>query len=993
MDRRRRDVRRIASPSGLKLLAVAASFLGFCTIFGYLDALPQDSPESRAIEARLPTTAVAFEIQVGLKDRQPTRWTGSVSISKGKLLGHSVLSGRCQARLEGGQLTFQGRTQQRIQRQKKRRKARKAKTQLVRVPIRLQVMVDAPPDAVVRLETSGGELEFPLSKVLYGGVVASGDGSVAVEGRFASQPLTGSPLEEDFPAAAVDGGGNVWVVYVAYKPGGPIQLPSDQIIPDDWSSLTPKGNGDQVLLARYDGEKWQGPWAVSAAGLDVWRPTVAVDGDGRVVVVWSQNFAGNWDLVSRIYDPSSGTWTKPRRFGGPGSDIHVVACTDSDGVVWLACQSWNGKNFDIVVSHQEGDGWSDPVPVGATPSNEWTPSIAAGAGGNIYVAFDTYEKGNYDVRLAIVPRGNPSAARLVPVADSPRFEARPSIAVDKSGRVWIAYEVGGVNWGKDQGQRWAGPSGVPFYLERRIAVRCWTGKEVLQTVAEVPALGLTQTRYPPGRRIRISLPRIAVAEDGRIWLLYRQHPNPNGSGEVWHSVATFYQGNRWANPVPVPNSRNLIDNRPAIVPIGGDRLLVVHSTDYRNSTASRRQDDLFATVLAPPNSDCAEPQLRRPARESAQVAVVHPNEPADVERIRRFRFKHNGKEYRLFRGEFHRHTELTAHRDQDGLFEAIFRYALDVAAMDWIGPGDHDNGAGKEYMWWLTQKQVDIYHHPPVFVPMFTYERSVRYPSGHRNVMFAKRGIRPLPRLTGGNRLMGTPEEGAPDIKRLYAYLKHFGGICSVHTSATNMGTDWRDNDPEVEPVVEIYQGHRQNYEHFGAPYSAKNAQDSIGGFQPAGYVWNALKKGYKLGFQVSSDHVSTHLSYGVVLVEEPTREGILEAFKKRRSYGAMDNIIGVLTCGEHLMGDVFDTEEKPTIQVIAIGTAPIARVSIIRGVGGETPTYVYEARPGRQKVELSWTDPDPAVGVESYYYVRIEQSDGRVAWLSPMWITYRPKD
>jgi hypothetical protein len=27
------------------------------------------------------------------------------------------------------------------------------------------------------------------------------------------------------------------------------------------------------------------------------------------------------------------------------------------------------------------------------------------------------------------------------------------------------------------------------------------------------------------------------------------------------------------------------------------------------------------------------------------------------------------------------------------------------------------------------------------------------------------------------------------------------------------MGTDWRDNDPVVEPVVEIYQGDRQNYE------------------------------------------------------------------------------------------------------------------------------------------------------------------------------------
>jgi hypothetical protein len=47
----------------------------------------------------------------------------------------------------------------------------------------------------------------------------------------------------------------------------------------------------------------------------------------------------------------------------------------------------------------------------------------------------------------------------------------------------------------------------------------------------------------------------------------------------------------------------------------------------------------------------------------------------------------------------------------------------------------------------------------------------------------------------------------------LYAYLHQFDGVSASHTSATSMGTDWRDNDPQVEPVVEIYQGMRQNYE------------------------------------------------------------------------------------------------------------------------------------------------------------------------------------
>jgi len=92
--------------------------------------------------------------------------------------------------------------------------------------------------------------------------------------------------------------------------------------------------------------------------------------------------------------------------------------------------------------------------------------------------------------------------------------------------------------------------------------------------------------------------------------------------------------------------------------------------------------------------------------------------------LRQFRLQLGGKTYRLLRGEFHRHTELTAHRDQDGTLEDAWRYALDAAALDWMGLGDHDNGYHHEYLWWLSQKLTDIFHHPPHFVTVFTYDMS-----------------------------------------------------------------------------------------------------------------------------------------------------------------------------------------------------------------------------------------------------------------------------
>jgi hypothetical protein len=438
------------------------------------------------------------------------------------------------------------------------------------------------------------------------------------------------------------------------------------------------------------------------------------------------------------------------------------------------------------------------------------------------------------------------------------------------------------------------------------------------------------------------------------------------------SFATCLDGDGWAPEIRLPDSANLLDNRPALAPLKGAGLLAVYSTDGRTSgSRSAKICDLYAAALQAPKRP-AEPVLAAPSSDAdAKYQPVHPKEAEQVRRMRAYRITAGGKTYWLARGEFHRHTEMSSHRDWDGPLEEVWRYGLDVAAMDWIGPGDHDYGVGHDYMWWLTQKQIDLMNHGPSMITMFTYERSVGYPSGHRNIMFVQRGIRPVPRLSGQGAIYGTPEAGSPDIKSLYAFLKRFGGICSSHTSATNMGTDWRDHDGEVEPVVEIFQGHRQNYEETNAPLAARNAQDTIQGYRPAGFVWQAFAKGHRLGFQCSSDHVSTHISYGVVLVEERTRKGILDAFKKRHCYAANDNILMDVRCGKAIMGDEVTVDKPPQFDVVVHATAPITRVDIVRQVGKETPVYVYNTTPNTEKVQFQWTDRAAKKGRLSMYYVR----------------------
>jgi hypothetical protein len=341
---------------------------------------------------------------------------------------------------------------------------------------------------------------------------------------------------------------------------------------------------------------------------------------------------------------------------------------------------------------------------------------------------------------------------------------------------------------------------------------------------------------------------------------------------------------------------------------------------------------------------------------------------------------------RIVWGEFHRHNEISYDGGPDGTLFDQWRYILDATALDWVGCCDHDNGGGREYSWWITQKLTDIFYVPGKFAPMFSYERSVQYPDGHRNVIFAQRGIHTLPRLDLP--WLGSPAEQSrldhtPDTQMLYAYLKQFRGIVGSHTSATAMGTDWRDNDPNVEPVVEIYQGLRQDYEMPGAP-RANSENDSIGGYRPKGFVSMALAKGYRLAFEASSDHVSTHIGCTDVYVKDVTRQSVLQALEQRHVYAATDEILADFECGTHMMGDEFSTSDLPTLRVKLRGTSRFAKMVIVKD-----GRFVYTSLPHTQDVEFSWRDNQPKENETSYYYARGEQDDGEIVWVSPMWIRY----
>jgi hypothetical protein len=252
--------------------------------------------------------------------------------------------------------------------------------------------------------------------------------------------------------------------------------------------------------------------------------------------------------------------------------------------------------------------------------------------------------------------------------------------------------------------------------------------------------------------------------------------------------------------------------------------------------------------------------------------------------------------------------------------------------------------------------------------------------------MFDKRGVLTLPRLASPGKAEAVGGVHADDTKMLYRYLRELGGLCAVHTSATSMGTDWRDNDPVAEPIVEIYQGDRMSYEHEGAPragYETGTGKEpvNVAGWYPKGFINLALQKGYKLGFQASSDHWSTHISFFVILSQKRDRQSLLEAVKQRHCYGATDNIIVDFRCGDSVMGDAIKVVGAPKFDIHVVGTNKIAKIDILRD-----SEVVHTIKVDGDKYSGAWTEPKEQPGMH-YYYIRVMQADQELAWASPIWV------
>ncbi|MCY3776395.1 MAG: hypothetical protein OXH11_10460 [Candidatus Aminicenantes bacterium] len=834
---------------------------------------------------------------------------------------------------------------------------------VLRHPSVIVNVLQNPGDQPIRIETEKGEFIFRPDEIQLFQTDAFLDGAVVVESVPPSSPLASERYDiQDYPSMTSTRSGKLWAAWQEYV----------------------EGEAD-LIVARSRGESGWDPVHLLDEDMDAFRTAVAEDSRGRIWVIWSAQVEGNWDLYARNFDGERWSF-RYRLTEHPSPDVYHRAVTDSEGRLWLIWQKTVDGVTRIVARDFDGEYWGEEVRISegaAAGGNNWWPSVAAGPNGELAVAWDGYASGSYDVYLRLRRSGRWEDVRSV--AGTARFEAGASVAMDGKGRTWIAWHESGPQWGKDTGRLvdQSGQSkGTELYETRTLRVACLDDGKWMTTLQD-PAVHLGEGKW--------EMPHLQMDASGHPWLLARHLTMRQSEGRgryfaSWVIACLRYDGSRWTRPTHLFNSSGRNDMMPASALDPEDRVWAVWPTDKR-STKSFLAVHGQVMVGRLGRGEPAPMELSRLQLPPVEpFDPVHPGEDGDLERIRSYRIQSRGRTYSIYRGDLHRHTDISLDGGGDGSLVDAYRYARDAGGLDFLGITDHNHEIVEPYNWWRNQKVADLFQLEN-FAAFYGYERSLEFPNGHRNVFFIRRGTSILPIETAEHL-------GLEGSERLFWHLRRKNGTSIPHTIATGSGTDWRDNDPEVEHLLEIFQGMREAYEHPGAPQpmtvqpSSTLEQDNRP-FRRLGTAWSALEKGYKLGFIASSDHISTHISYACLIAEELTPEGLLEAIRARRAYAATDNIILDVrflgSDGEHLMGEAFTSATPVRITADLMGTQPIRRVDVIKD-----NRIVYSVTPDKRDVKFQYADAASEPG-ESYYYLRVIQEDGEMAWGSPAWVDHRP--
>lgn len=224
---------------------------------------------------------------------------------------------------------------------------------------------------------------------------------------------------------------------------------------------------------------------------------------------------------------------------------------------------------------------------------------------------------------------------------------------------------------------------------------------------------------------------------------------------------------------------------------------------------------------------------------------------------------------------------------------------------------------------------------------------------------------------------------------------------------------DFEDFHPEFERVAEIYNAWGCS-ECTAKEGNMRPIQGGKNGISESaeGSLQKALNKGCRFGFVAGgfddrgpysdlfeTDQKQYSAGLTAILSKEHSRASLIEALQARSCYATTgERIIVGLHIAGFGMGSEIDTKNRPGLEFnrhitgYSIGTQPLVEAILFRN-GKEYKKFAVKG----EKLEFEHDDTDllGSITIEgkedrppfAYYYLRVTQEDGHIAWSSPIWV------
>ena len=703
----------------------------------------------------------------------------------------------------------------------------------------------------------------------------------------------------------------------------------------------------------------------------------------------------------------------------PGVYSSADAVFSSDDTMWISFTQTIGDSSRIYLTSMTDGKVTNVINVTDTLGNYEKPRIAL-HGDSLWVVWQAYEQSacviygrRYDIADGTV---NPSEIIKITPSDGRCYQ--PCLTVDASQCLYMFYEAFFDNryhilvraFDDPHGQ-FSAPIDIGFcegndqaasacMYNGGIAVVWENSFPLHKGYVYPPFPDITIPAFGHGWRINTRMGMRWIGYHDGTWTFRNPIESSNGipeirpnsddssgaptlisdaAGRLILSYVTFNTGKHglrlrimsWDNSwkeIESPEMRVPLRIAPGVIAVDDQRLLisrVVRNGNEFNTMIDAVDLPVTATILDGGFFDI-----------DSTTAVQMINETIQLQS--RNSIKYEGKMLTAWWGDLHMHSNVSHCSIHAGFhsteLEEKYRFCRDVGNLDFAMVTDHDSMS--DFEWFRTRKEAAFHNRSGDFIAFSGFEWTSSMMTdqenfGHRNVLFTDDN-QPLLRCRA-------PESDTPELLWRNLDSEHSMTI-PHHPSCTEHLFSWDHYHPDFDRLAEIFQV-RGADEYNDCPMYPDNYGRSVTKDHSVG---EALRRGYRIGFTSGGEHEGVGVT--AVYAEELTRESIFAALKARHTYGTTGAHIALdFRVNGHLMGEEIPCVETPSVQIRVRGTCEISNIRLMRD--GES---IHEWNDPDIGAEIDWVDTSlcgDEMTKSHYYYAAITQSDGEMAWSSPVFL------